>query len=396
MGGKPLSQSPTIQAIVARLVALEGAGLLTPEAARDLVAAFLVQGANITLVHNDGADTLTISASGGGGGAGDMLKADNLSGLASNDTALANLGGGTGTGGGRSVFKASAASDIRTLLALGSAALATTGSAAGNVPVLDGSAKLPTSILPSVAVTDTFTVASQAAMLALAAERGDVAIRTDLSKAFILSTDNPGTLADWKELLTPADVVQSVAGLTGAISASNLRTALSLVVGTDVQAYDADLAAIATLATTSYGRALLTLADAAALTALGNTFTSTLKGLVPASGGGTTNFLRADGTWAAPSGGGSSLREQTLTLFDNVSAIYSYYYARVAQTVTVYAIGNDVEYSKSTTASPNVFGSVSIAAVGTPVTGITLQAGASLRLRGTTDINVWAHVQQTA
>lgn len=34
-------------------------------------------------------------------------------------------------------------------------------------------------------------------------------------------------------------------------------------------------------------------------------FTSALQGLVPASGGGTTNFLRADGTWAAPSGGGS-------------------------------------------------------------------------------------------
>jgi len=27
-------------------------------------------------------------------------------------------------------------------------------------------------------------------------------------------------------------------------------------------------------------------------------------GLAPASGGGTTNFLRADGTWAAPAGGG--------------------------------------------------------------------------------------------
>lgn len=39
-------------------------------------------------------------------------------------------------------------------------------------------------------------------------------------------------------------------------------------------------------------------------TALLDTFTSTLKGLAPASGGGTTNFLRADGTWAAPSGGG--------------------------------------------------------------------------------------------
>lgn len=40
-------------------------------------------------------------------------------------------------------------------------------------------------------------------------------------------------------------------------------------------------------------------------TALLNTFTTSLKGLAPASGGGTTNFLRADGTWAAPAGGGT-------------------------------------------------------------------------------------------
>jgi hypothetical protein len=39
-------------------------------------------------------------------------------------------------------------------------------------------------------------------------------------------------------------------------------------------------------------------------TALLDTFTSAAKGLAPASGGGTTNFLRADGTWAAPAGGG--------------------------------------------------------------------------------------------
>jgi hypothetical protein len=40
----------------------------------------------------------------------------------------------------------------------------------------------------------------------------------------------------------------------------------------------------------------------AQVTALLNLFTSTLQGLVPASGGGTTNFLRADGTWAAAGG----------------------------------------------------------------------------------------------
>jgi len=37
-------------------------------------------------------------------------------------------------------------------------------------------------------------------------------------------------------------------------------------------------------------------------TAILDAFTDSLKGLAPASGGGTTNFLRADGAWAAPPG----------------------------------------------------------------------------------------------
>lgn len=71
------------------------------------------------------------------------------------------------------------------------------------------------------------------------------------------------------------------------------------------QPLDSDLTAIAALSTTTFGRALLALADAAALTALSNVATSAFKGLAPASGGGTANFLRADMTWAAPGGGGS-------------------------------------------------------------------------------------------
>lgn len=46
--------------------------------------------------------------------------------------------------------------------------------------------------------------------------------------------------------------------------AAAARTALALVIGTDVQAHDADLDSIAALTTTSFGRGLLALADAAA------------------------------------------------------------------------------------------------------------------------------------
>ena len=41
-------------------------------------------------------------------------------------------------------------------------------------------------------------------------------------------------------------------------------------------------------------------ASAADKTAALNVFTATAAGLAPASGGGTANFMRADGTWAAP------------------------------------------------------------------------------------------------
>lgn len=81
----------------------------------------------------------------------------------------------------------------------------------------DISGTVPTSALPPLAINDTFPVASQAAMLALTAQRGDIAIRSDNGRSYILSTDSPGTLADWKELMA-AGQVQSVAGKTGVVA----------------------------------------------------------------------------------------------------------------------------------------------------------------------------------
>ena len=100
---------------------------------------------------------------------------------------------------------------------LGTAASKDVGTAAGNVPVLDTNGKPIESILPAIAIVDTFVVASQAAMLALNAQKGDIAIRTDISKSFILQNTPASTLANWQELRTPTDNVLSVNGKTGTV-----------------------------------------------------------------------------------------------------------------------------------------------------------------------------------
>lgn len=87
---------------------------------------------------------------------------------------------------------------------------------------LDLSGKISSLQLPSIAISNTFVVASQAAMLAVTAETGDVAVRTDINKSFILAGTNPALLSDWQELLTPTDLVTSVNGMTGVVTINNI------------------------------------------------------------------------------------------------------------------------------------------------------------------------------
>lgn len=90
---------------------------------------------------------------------------------------------------------------------------------ANGLAELDAGGKVPSSQLPALALTDIWTVASEAEQLALTAQEGDIAIRTDLNKSYAHNGGTAGTMADWSLLLTPTDAVLSIFGRTGAVVA---------------------------------------------------------------------------------------------------------------------------------------------------------------------------------
>lgn len=143
---------------------------------------------------------------------------------------------------------------------LGTAASKNTGTAEGNIPILGANGKLADSVIPAVAITETFVVDSQAAMLALSAQVGDVAIRTDTNRSYILQTTPASTLDNWKELLTPTDSVLSVNGKTGTVVLSG-----SDILSTFTQASTRTNLVSGESAATSFGKIMKWLADLKAL-----------------------------------------------------------------------------------------------------------------------------------
>ncbi len=113
---------------------------------------------------------------------------------------------------------------------------------------------------------------------------------------------------------TPA-VTANTAKVTNATHTGDVTGATALTIANDAVT-NAKAANMATA--TIKGRVTAGTGDPEDLTGtqattLLDAFTSALKGLAPASGGGTSNFLRADGTWAAPPGGSTTVLTSTST-----------------------------------------------------------------------------------
>lgn len=68
------------------------------------------------------------------------------------------------------------------------------------IAVLDSEGKIPVSMIPAVALSEIFVVNSQASMLALDAQEGDIAKRTDLGYSLCLSASPATDLSNWVQL----------------------------------------------------------------------------------------------------------------------------------------------------------------------------------------------------
>ena len=97
----------------------------------------------------------------------------------------------------------------------------------GSVNYADVEGKVPKSALPDLGIAP-MPVKSEAEMLNLPAVVGNMAIRTDLGKTFVLMEEPASTLSNWLELVTTSDV-QSVNGQTGNVQLTKADVGLSKV-----------------------------------------------------------------------------------------------------------------------------------------------------------------------
>ncbi|MCR5360343.1 MAG: hypothetical protein K6E55_10715 [Thermoguttaceae bacterium] len=128
------------------------------------------------------------------------------------------------------------AAALSTLLQLGTAAGADTGTASGNIPILDGSGRLPISVMPAQTIGGEYLgeVANAESMVILSqATSGDFCKRLDTGTYWMLGSSAPGAYSNAANWLEYAGAVTSVNGVIGAVTLSDLGLVTSVSVNSD-------------------------------------------------------------------------------------------------------------------------------------------------------------------
>lgn len=227
------------------------------EAIDDRVAALLVPGANVTLTYDDTANTLTVAASGGGVTDGDK--------------------GDITVSGGGATWTIDAG-----VITLAKMANMATDSFLGRDTAGSGAPE----VLSAATARTILNVADGAT-----ANAADAALR---DRATHTGTQLAATISDFSEAVDDRAAALLVAGTNITLTYNDAGGSLTI-----------DAAGGGAGTNLSYTAATRVIASDTGTDATLPLMSSGDAGLVPASGGGTTNFLRADGTFAAPSGGGA-------------------------------------------------------------------------------------------
>lgn len=99
----------------------------------------------------------------------------------------------------------------------GTAAARNVGTAEGNLVEVGANGKIADNVLPPLAITEPYAVNDEAEMLAIDAQKGDVAIRADEGKSYILKQTPASDRTNWLELKSPECKVLSVNGKIGMV-----------------------------------------------------------------------------------------------------------------------------------------------------------------------------------
>lgn len=135
------------------------------------------------------------------------------------------------------------------------------------------------------------------------------------------------TLTNTHIFVGNASNVATDVALSGDAAISNTG-ALSIAANAVTNAKLAQMATLTIKGNNTAGTANALDLTVAQVNAILPVFTSTLNGLAPLSGGGTTNFLRADGTWAVPAGSGFNYLSTNTSTYGGTNSTLTFTGAR--------------------------------------------------------------------
>lgn len=254
----------------------------------------------------------------------DLAAANNLSDVASKQTAMNTLAGTQGSGkylrsdGTNTSLSTIQVADVPTLNQN------TTGTAGGLSSTL------------AIASGGTGQTTQQAALNALSGSQ---------SSGKYLRSDGTNTALTTIQAADVPTLNQNTSGTAASVTGTNVVTNTNL-----------SQMAAGTLKGNNTGSTANALdLTATQATAMLNTFTTSLKGLVPASSGGTTNFLRADGNFAAPPATGFTV--PTAQRFTSTGSTVGYLFTVASSSVTTGATytNNGVTYTVLGTTTSSTF-----------------------------------------